>query len=100
MKRLGLIAACALCFALGTIVPLKRTHAQNSSSNQTYYVIDYMKSRLGQDPYKMERDLWKPVQQERLKTGSITSWSVMSPVLAGPHDYDYITVTGYRSMEA
>ena len=59
-----------------------------------------MKTRPGQDPFKMERDLWKPLHQDRLKNGDILSWAVMRPVLAGPHNYDYITVTGYRSMEA
>ena len=100
MKRLAVIASCALCFAIGTLVPIRRTHAQDNTSNRTYYVVDYMKSRPGQDPFKMERDLWKPLHQDRLKNGNIMSWAVMAPVLAGPHNYDYITVTGYRSMEA
>src|SRR5690348_18328105 len=100
MKRLAVIATCVLCFTLGTLVPIRGTHAQDSTSGHTVYVVDYMKSRLGQDPFKMERDLWKPLHQEVLKNGGISSWAVMRPVLAGPHNYDYITVTGYRSMEA
>ncbi len=100
MKRFAILVACTLCFVLGTLVSLPRTHAQEAAPNRTYYVIDYMKSRTGQDPLKMERDLWKPLHQERLKNGEITSWAIMAPVLAGPHNYDYITVTGYRSMEA
>jgi hypothetical protein len=100
MKRLAMIVTCALCFALGTLIPVNRTHAQESTSGHTYYVVDYMKSRPGQDPFKMERDLWKPLHQDRLKSGDILSWAVMRPVLAGPHNYDYITVTAYRSMDA
>lgn len=100
MRRLVMIAACTLCFFLGRLLPLTRTHAQNTTASRTYYVIDYMKSKSGQDPYRMEHDLWKPVQQERLRNGDITSWAVMTPVLAGPHNYDYITVTGYRSADA
>jgi hypothetical protein len=100
MKRFATIITCALCFGLGTLVPLRRTHAQDSTSGHTFYVVDYMKSRPGQDPFKIERDLWKPLHQEVLKNGGITSWAAMRPVLAGPHNYDYITVTGYRSMEA
>lgn len=101
MNRVFVAGSCALCFVLGTLVSLPRIHAQESTAtSHTFYVIDYMKSRVGQDPFKMERDLWKPLHQSRLQSGEITSWAVMEPVLAGPHNYDYITVTGYRSMEA
>jgi hypothetical protein len=100
MSRIFVAASCGLCFILGTLVSLPRMHAQDSASNRTFYVIDYMKSRPGQDAFKMERDLWKPLHQSRLQNGEITSWAVMVPVLAGPHNYDYITVTGYRSMAA
>ena len=100
MNRFRICALSASCFVLGTLLPITFTHAQDSSPNRTYYVIDYMKSKPGQDPFKMERDLWKPLHQERVKNGEITSWSVMEPVLAGPHNYDYITVTGYHSIES
>jgi hypothetical protein len=100
MNRVTVAATGIACFVLGAFVPLRHTHAQSNNSNRTYYVVDYMKSRPGQDPYKMERDLWKPIHQIRLQKGDISSWAVMTPVLAGPHNYDYITVTGYSSMEA
>lgn len=101
MKHAGLMAAaCTASFVVGTFVSLPKVHAQETTSSRTFYVVDYMKSRMGQDPIKLERDLWKPLHQDRLKNGDITSWAVMEPVLAGPHNYDYITVTGYSSMEA
>lgn len=48
----------------------------------------------------MERDLWKPLHQERVNNGDITSWAVMQPVLAGRHEHCYITATGYRSFDS
>jgi hypothetical protein len=101
MKILSLGVLCVFCFVLGTLVPVTHTHAQqNTPQQQTYYVIDYMKTYPGQDSLKMEQTLWKPFHQESLKAGDIKSWAVMQPVLAGPHNYDYITVTGYSSLEA
>jgi hypothetical protein len=77
MNRIFVAVGCALCFILGTLVSLPRIHAQDNAPNRTFYVIDYMKSRPGQDAFKMERDLWKPLHQSRLQNGEITSRDVM-----------------------
>jgi len=99
MKRLSFIAACALSFLFGTLVPLTKTHAQSSAPTQTYYQISFMKTKPGQDALKMERELWKPIHADRVNTGQINSWTIMQPVYAGPHPYDYITVETANSMD-
>jgi hypothetical protein len=100
MKRLTFIAGCALSFLLGTIVPLTKSHAQSSAATQTFYQISFMKTKPGQDALKMERELWKPIHTDRVNTGQINSWTVMQPIYAGPHPYDYITVETAPSIDA
>jgi hypothetical protein len=57
MKHLSMIGSCAICFLLGTLVPLTRTHAQTEASNPTFCNISFMKTRPGQNPINMEREL-------------------------------------------
>ncbi len=100
MKRFRFIAGCCLSFALGTVVPVFHTQAQSSASPETYYEISFMKTKTGQDALKMERELWKPIQTDRVNTGQIKSWSTMQPIFSGPHPYDYMTVQTANSLDA
>jgi hypothetical protein len=101
MKRYRVIAACVLSFLAGALLRLPHAKAQTSASTQKrmYYEVDYMKTRHGQDPYKLEHDAWGPIHKERLKNGEITSWAMMQPLYAGAHNYDYVTVTGFHSLK-
>ncbi|MDQ2841472.1 MAG: hypothetical protein M3Y72_10630 [Acidobacteriota bacterium] len=99
MKHLSVISACVFCFALGTLMPLKNLHAQADTPKQTYYMISFMKTKPGQDPIKMEQDLWKPIQADRVAQGAIDSWTIMQPLFFGPHPYDYLTVETSTSRE-
>jgi len=98
LKRLTFIASCVVSFVLGTLLPFRSTHAQTNTHTPTYYQISFMKTRPGQDPVKMERDLWKPIQTDRMESGEINSWTVMRPIFSGPHDYDYVTVESFSDM--
>ena len=99
MKHLGYIAACVVAFALGTLAPVRDTHAQADSQTTTFYQIAFHKSRPGQDWRKVEHELWRPIQQERVNSGQLGSWTVMEPVFAGPHPYDYITVESSNNID-
>jgi hypothetical protein len=101
MRRFSILAACVMAFSLGTLVRMPRAKAQTNSPTQKrmYYQVDYMKTRHGQDPYKLEHDVWGPIHKEMIKNGVITSWSMMQPLYAGAHNYDYITVTGFQSLK-
>ena len=92
MKLISFIAACTVCFILGTFVPMRQTHAQTTAPARTYFQISFMKSKPGQDAVKMERELWKPIHLDRMNKGQINSWTVMEPMFSGPHPYDYLTV--------
>lgn len=99
MKRLRFIGSCVLCFGLGALLPLKTTHAQSDAGKQTYYMISFMKTKPGQDPIKMEQDLWKPIHASRVADGLIDSWTILQPLFFGPHPYDYITIETSTSKE-
>ena len=99
MKHLSYIAACVVAFSLGTLIPVRGTHAQTATPPTTYYQISFHQSRPGQDWRKVEHDLWKPIQQERVNSGHLDSWTVMEPVFAGPHPYDYITVESSSNLD-
>jgi len=99
MKHMGYIVACVLAFALGTLLPVQDTHAQTDTQTTTFYQIAFHKSRPGQDWRKVEHDLWRPIQQERVNSGHLSSWTILEPVFAGPHPYDYITVESSNNID-
>lgn len=92
MKHFGFFTGCLLAFMLGTMVPLRESHAQGNPAKRTFYQISFMKSKAGQDALKMERELWRPIQAGRVSSGHLISWTVMQPLFAGPHPYDYMTM--------
>ena len=98
MKYFSIIGACAVCFLLGTLMPFNRVHAQMGSSNTTFYNISFMKTRPGQNPISMERELWKPIHEDLLQSGKIKSWTVMQPMFSGPHNYDYMTMIAMNKL--
>jgi hypothetical protein len=98
MKHLSIIGGCAICFLLCTLMPLQRSRAQTGPANATYYNISFMKSRPGQNPISIERELWKPIHEDLLQSGKIKSWTVMQPMFSGPHDYDYITMIAVNKL--
>ena len=61
MKHLAFIASCAACIVLGTLLPLTHTHAQTAPPPRMFYELTLLKSEPDQDPFKMERELWKPL---------------------------------------
>lgn len=61
-----------------------------------YFQVDYMKvPEGGGDAYlAVERDLWKPLHEERIRQGVIAAWSVYSVRFGSPQSaYNYVTVT-------
>ena len=97
MRQLTLIGSCAVCFLLGTLMPLNRVHAQ-MDANTTFYNISFMKTKPGQNPVSVERELWKPIHEDLLQSGKIKSWTVLQPMFSGPHNYDYMTMIAVHKM--
>ena len=77
------------------------TVAQPSTQPTNYRVLtlDYQKPAPGKtaDYVKVERELWKPVHQDRVNKGKILSWKLYSVSWPNGEDqeYDYVTVTEF-----
>jgi hypothetical protein len=78
--------------------------ASQSSVPVRYVVLDYMKVAPGKaDEYlRLEREVWKPVHQERIKNKRMVAWELYAvPYTAYPQrQYDYVTVNVYESIAA
>ncbi len=48
----------------------------------------------------MERELWKPVHRERIRTGKLRSWTLYAVrfPFGTEQTYDYVTVNEYNSL--
>jgi hypothetical protein len=87
-------------FLLGTFVNTGFT--QQAAATPTVVEVSCMKvDPLKADDYlKMEHDLWKPVHQERIKTGRMRSWAlyeVRYPA-GSQRECDYRTVNTYNTL--
>lgn len=73
-------------------------HAQDPSS--VLVQVDYMSvSPGGEAEYvTIERDLWKPIHEERMRRGDLLDWGVYEVAYAAPDSpYDYVTVNVYAN---
>jgi hypothetical protein len=79
-------------------------HSQGTAEvpQYRYVTIDYMKPLPGKaaDYVKMERELWKPIHQDMVNRGRITSWKLY--IVSWPNgedqEYDYVTMMEYASF--
>jgi hypothetical protein len=77
-----------------------RTAADASAPPSKYIIVDFMQSKPGVDYVAVERELWKPVHQDRVKSGALMSWALYELVLPGgtSYPYDYATVNSMNSF--
>jgi hypothetical protein len=85
---------------VGAAAPIAYTQSQPQTP--TVYVVAFMKVDAAKIPeyLRLERELWKPVHQERIRAGRLKSWSlyrVRYPYGAAT-DYNFVTVNGYASL--
>lgn len=102
----------AVSFLAGTLVPsamMQSVPTPQPATGPKYLAVDYMKV----DPAKveeylnMERELWKPMHQLRVKSGKTKSWSIyearsplFSPVKESEQrNYNYVTIATYDNLE-
>lgn len=79
-----------------------RSPASSTAVAPRYLTVDYMRSKPGGNYVAVERDIWKPIHQERLASGMSGGWSLYSLVLPGgtSYPYDYATVNALTSLSA
>jgi hypothetical protein len=100
LKYLGLVMVIIAAFLAGTLVPSALTQ---SGSSPQYVHINFMKV----DPAKatsyvqMEREVWKPIHQERVKDGRMKSWSLYEVRFPGGEnrEYGYVTFETYDKIQ-
>ncbi len=67
-----------------------------------YLTLDFMRSKPGGNYEAVERELWKPIHQDRAKSGAAAGWQLYALVLPGgtSYPYDYATVNSMSSLSA
>jgi hypothetical protein len=100
IRQLAVPALIPTAFLLGTFVNTGLT--QQAAATPPVVEVSCMKvDPLKEDDYlKMERDLWKPVHQERIKSGRMRSWTlyeVRYPA-GSQRECDYRTVNVYSTL--
>lgn len=72
----------------------------DSGSLAKYLVVNFMQSKAGGNYEAVEKELWKPVHQELVKSGAKVSWGFYGLMLPGGtrYPYDYAAVDGLRSF--
>ena len=83
----GLAASVVLLSGLG---------AQAPAQNRTTVAIDYMKVKPGRaaDYVRMEREVFRPVHQERVRLGNLEAWRLYQVQFPGgtEQEYGYVTM--------
>ena len=67
-----------------------------------YLIVNFMRSKDGGNYESVEKDLWKPIHQDLVKSGGMLSWGFYGLVLPGgtSYPYDYATVNGLSNLTA
>jgi len=73
-----------------------------NQSTSRYVAVDYMKVKPGgeQAYLDLEQKIWKPIHQQRVKSGMISSWGLYALVFPGGsnNEYNYGTVNFYKNF--
>jgi len=83
-----------LCLALMLGCIPARGFAQNQPS--VFAIVDFMKVKPeNENKYlNIEKTVWKPLHQERIKQGNIVGWVLYKVLYTGSSDpYNYVTLT-------
>ncbi len=99
LRNFGFAFALLGAFVAGTLVPTAST--QTGTPPKRFVQLQYMKVTPGQGAAyrRIERDLWRPVHQERVERGLINSWAVYGVHLPGATvDYDFVVLTEWPTF--
>lgn len=105
IRKVAYAASLLAAYTIGTLTPLAitQTTPRQGTSVKRYMQVQYMKVKPGQTrSYQaVERDLWKPIHQERVNRGLINSWALYGVHLPGQQvDYQYVILTEFPSFSA
>lgn len=99
-RRLLVPALVPMAFIAGTAVSTAFT--QQGQPAPMLVEVNYMKvdPNNEQDYLRLERELWKPVHQEGIRTGQLRSWTLYQVryPFGTEQPYNYVTVNIYKSL--
>ena len=104
LRRLIVPALVPAAFFAGTAVNIGLSQPQATQQPApTIVEIDYMKVPANFDEaeyVKLEREVWKPIHQERIKQGMLRSWALYGVRFpqGSAREYDYVTVNTYNAL--
>jgi hypothetical protein len=84
-------------------VLLDRTTPLSASAPPAKYLnVAFMQSKPNVDYVAVERDLWKPIHQDLVRSGAMNFWALYELVMPGgtSYPYDYAAVNGVSSLSA
>ena len=78
------------------------TSSGASAPPAKYFQVGFMRSKPNVDYVGLEREVWKPVHQELVRSGTMNFWGLYELVMPGgtSYPYDYATVQGVTSLSA
>jgi hypothetical protein len=76
--------------------------APGTATRSKYLLVDYMRSKPGGNYVAVEQELWKPIHQERVRSGALDRWALFELRLPGgtSYPYDYATVNSVSGLAA
>jgi hypothetical protein len=99
MQRTRKTRLAAAILAVAATVP-----SASPQDAPKYLTLDYQKPERGKtgEYVRLERDYWKPVHQDRVNRGKITSWKLYEVSFPNGHEqeYDFVTMTEFPSFAA
>lgn len=99
---LPLTAAIGVSFLAGSAVTNAWTQS-SSAQAPAATVVSFMRTEPGgQEAYEqLERELWMPVHEERIRSGEMAGWEFYRVSFPGgtSQEYTYVTVDHYDSLE-
>ena len=104
-KKAGYIVSLFVAYLIGTLTPIASTQTtpRPPAEVKRYLQVQYMKPNPGKGlAYRrLERELWKPVHEERVKRGLIRSWGLYGVHLPGQTvDYQYVILTEFPNFSS
>lgn len=100
LRRLAVPALVPTAFLLGTFVNTGIT--QQAAPAPLVVSVSFMKVDPAKDEEyrRLEREIWRPMHQERIRQGLMRSWTMYAVRFPGgiKREYDYALVNTYNSV--
>jgi L-rhamnose mutarotase len=101
LRRLAVPALVPTAFLLGTFVNTGFTQ-QGAMPDPVVVSVAFMKVDPAKDEEyrRLEREIWRPIHQERIRQGLMRSWTVYAVRFpsGSKRDYDYAIVNTHKSV--